>query len=443
MATKRGPNAPAPPTTVSQRWSNRIQGQGMVSPRDVVSNPRNWRRHPKHQLDALRGVLRQVGWVQQLVVNTRTGLLVDGHARLDLALRDGEKEVPVLYVDLSPDEEALILATLDPISALAETDQDALAPLLEQARTADEGLQFFLDEMRQEITGHHVNGSCEVMDDDEAPEPNDLLLEKWRTEIGQLWIIPSLTQPGRVHRLLCGDSTNPRQVNHLLDGARPFLMVTDQPWGIDYTPGWRDEQLSPTTAMWDGPQARVAEGIQGDDRSDWAEAWNLFPGDVAYVWHGSLAVVNTALGLVTAGFELRSHLIWTKQHFAVSRGHYHWKHEPCWYAVRRGATAEWVGDRAQTTVWDDIASLNPLGRQEERVDHPTQKPIECMARPMRHHAGDSVYDPFLGSGTSILAAETTRRACFALELDPRYVAVTLERLTNRGMAPVLLTPDAL
>jgi hypothetical protein len=111
-------------------WNSRIVGHGEVAPTDLVSNPRNWRKHPKAQLEALTSVLDQVGWVQDVIVNKRTGLLVDGHARLEIAMRRKEARVPVVYVDLDPDEEALILASLDPLAAMAEADSAALDDLL-------------------------------------------------------------------------------------------------------------------------------------------------------------------------------------------------------------------------------------------------------------------------------------------------------------------------
>jgi DNA modification methylase len=124
-------------------------------------------------------------------------------------------------------------------------------------------------------------------------------------------------------------------------------------------------------------------------------------------------------------------VIWRKPRFIISRGHYHWQHEPCWYAVRKGGSAKWCGDRSQSTVWD--IALKDGG---EDTNHSTQKPVECMARPIRNHGGkdDDVYDPFLGSGTTIIAAEQLGRRCYGLELSPAYCDVIVarwEKLTGR------------
>ena len=136
------------------------------------------------------------------------------------------------------------------------------------------------------------------------------------------------------------------------------------------------------------------------------------------------------MGLEASGFHIRSQIIWAKQHFALSRGDYHWQHEPCWYAVRQGKSSNWCGDRTQSTLWQ-VANLNPFGgsEKEEATGHGTQKPVELMRRPILNHTarGDIVYDPFLGSGSTLIAAEVTERTCFGLDIDPRYVDVVVKR----------------
>jgi DNA modification methylase len=116
----------------------------------------------------------------------------------------------------------------------------------------------------------------------------------------------------------------------------------------------------------------------------------------------------------------------------MSRGAYHWQHEPCWYVVRKGCSARWKGDRKQSTVWD-VQNLNPTGnRVEERLGHGAQKPVEIMRRPILNHTAkaDTVYDPFLGSGTTVIAAESIGRVCFGLEIDPAYCDVIVTRWQN-------------
>lgn len=236
------------------------------------------------------------------------------------------------------------------------------------------------------------------------------------------------------HRLVCGDATDPRIVGLALGacpaGARPNLMVTDPPYGVSYDPAWRER----VDRVGFG---RLSLGpVANDNRSDWREAWALFPGDVAYVWHGALFGSTTQASLEAAGFLARSQIIWRKKHFAISRGAYHWQHEPCWYAVRKGKRSGWTGDRKQRSVWDIANATGWSAIDDGRTGHSTQKPLECMRRPMVNHTrpGDLVYDPFLGSGSTLVAAEELGRVCIAIELMPDYVDMAIarwERFTGR------------
>jgi len=193
-------------------------------------------------------------------------------------------------------------------------------------------------------------------------------------------------------------------------------MVTDPPYGVDYDPSWRARAGVNLNA---GKLGKVSN----DSRADWSEAWALFKGDVAYVWHGGLHAGEVEQSLIATGFEIRSQIVWAKDRFALSRGDYHWKHEPAFYVVRKGKRGHWAGDRSQSTVWVIPA------RDDGGHGHGTQKPVECMARPIINNSkpGDAVYEPFSGSGTTIIAAESTGRRCFAIELDPLYVDVAVNR----------------
>ena len=163
--------------------------------------------------------------------------------------------------------------------------------------------------------------------------------------------------------------------------------------------------------------------VENDDRADWREAWALFPGEVAYVWHADKKGPLVAASLAACSFELRSMIIWAKSSMVISRGNYHYQHETCWYAVRKGGTGNWQGDRTQTTLWQ----IDKPNKSE--TGHSTQKPIECMLRPMVNNSaeGDSVYEPFSGSGTTILAGEQVGRRVYAMEISPRYVDVAVKR----------------
>lgn len=235
---------------------------------------------------------------------------------------------------------------------------------------------------------------------------------------GDVW------QLGR-HRLACGDATDPHIVRQLLGRTRPRLMVTDPPYGVSYDPGWRVRHLK------DG-QGRAGKALLNDDRADWQDAWRLFPGDIVYCWHAALQTSAVQAGLAAADFVNRAQIVWDKGRLIISRGHYHWRHEACWYAVRKLKTANWQGDRKQVTVWQ-------IPHRRSDTGHATQKPIECMRRPILNHTlqGDAVYDPFLGSGTTLMAAEITGRTCYGIELSPDYVALAIarwEQLTGKKAA---------
>jgi len=432
-APRRPSVAPAAP------WRNRIVGSGEESPDQLLANPANWRIHPKAQQDALAGALDQVGWVQQVLVNRRSGFVVDGHARVALAISRREPTVPVLYVDLSPDEEALVLATLDPIGAMATADDAKLAELLAAIAGDDAGLLALLGD----LAGNEPKAG--LTDPDYVPE-----LAETTIKAGDLFELGD-------HRLLCGDATSAADVARLLAGAQPTLLVTDPPYGVSYDATWRDgvyNGLGPAERpymMRDGAgggaeaddataaptrrHGRTAAhrntSISGDTRADWSEAFALVPSlEVAYVWSATTGMIEVAGGLERIGFELRQQIIWAKTQAAMSRSAYNWQHEPCWYAVRKGKTASRRGSHSDTTLWE-MASPKMImgGSTEAKYDHPTQKPVEAMSRAIGHHAGD-VYEPFSGSGTTIIAAEMLGRHCYAMEIDPRYVAVALERWAN-------------
>ena len=143
--------------------------------------------------------------------------------------------------------------------------------------------------------------------------------------------------------MLCGDSTVATDVSRLFGAASLMLMVTDLPCAVEYDPAWRNQTNASAT--------KRTRKVLNDDRADWREAWALFPGDVAYVWHGALHMAVVAESLAISGFAIRSQIIWAKQRLVLSRGDCHWQHEPCWYVVRKKGKGHWAGDRKQTTLW--------------------------------------------------------------------------------------------
>lgn len=421
QATRRRlARAAVPESPKATPWRTRIVGEGLEDPRTLIPNERNWRLHPEAQQDALAGVLDQVGWVQQVLVNRTTGRVVDGHLRVELAIRREELTVPVLYVELSEDEEALVLASLDPLSAMATTDQDKLRELLAGVSVESSALAAML----AELAPRERAGSTDP--DDVPPLPDEPYVKP-----GELWLLGE-------HRLLCGDATSAEDVTRLLAGAEPRLLATDPPYGVQLDPTWRDNlynMLGPGEQPYMvTTRRRVGHrnvNVSGDTRADWSEAFELVPSlQVGYVWHAGIHAAEVAAGLQRIGFEIASQVIWDKGIFAMSRGWYHWGHEPCWVVRKPKVANLFLGSRDQSTVWRAPSpKMIMAGSEEEKQDHPAQKPVVLFETAIANHTrpGDAVYDPFLGSGTTLIAAERLGRRCLAMEIEPRYAQVCIER----------------
>lgn len=382
--------------------------------KSLIPYARNARVHPDAQVAKVAASIQEWGWTNPVLIDEE-GVIIAGHCRILAAERLGIKEVPVMVARGWSEGQRRAYVIADNKLALgSEWDDEALG--LEFDELADLGFDleltgFSLDEIAEIVQEQETFGSGSGpggAQEDEDGDPIDPTADPV-AQAGDVWACGP-------HRVVCGDATDPSTVARCLGGAVPGLMVTDPPYGVEYEPEWRNEALDPAN--------RATGEVENDDRADWREAWKLFPGDVAYVWHASTRSQTVFDSLTACDFDVRSCLIWAKSRFAISRGHYHWQHEPCLYAVRKGKTSSWSGGRSQTTLWQ-------LERSDDSADdatvHGTQKPVEAMARPMRNHDHDGVYDPFLGSGTTLVAAEKLGRVCYGIEIDPRYVDVIIER----------------
>lgn len=403
-------------------WVNRIIETRLVSADELLANPKNWRKHPAGQAKALVGVLEKIGIVTPLLAyySERAGgalTLIDGHLRLEQG-----GVWPCTIVNLSDEEADYVLLTHDPLTAMAYGDPELLEDLLRSVEVDGEAVKTMLDGLAREV-GVNLDDLDEIDDAEVDINEADALGEKWGVRPGDVWECGS-----KRHRLMCGDSTSAEDVETLLGMECPILMVTDPPYGVEYDPNWRNEAAE---AGWLAYAPRRVGEVVNDDRVDWSAAYKLFPGDVAYTWSpGGDLLIATGAALQDANFQIRNQIIWKKPHFPIGRGHYTYQHEPCWYAVKKGAKAHWIGDARASTVWEVALDKNVEG------GHSTQKPLECMSRPMRNHEGD-VYDPFMGSGTSLIAAEGVGRRCYGMEINPGYVGVALERFRNAtGQLPV-------
>jgi len=395
-------------------WQNRIIGHGEEQADQLLANPKNWRIHPKAQQEALAGALDQVGWVQSVIVNRTTGHLVDGHLRVELALSRDDATVPVAYVELTPEEEALVLASLDPISAMAARDDEKLRQLLAE-------VEFDNDALADAIEALAPPELPIISDPDDVPEVDDSDVYVKR---GEVWRLGD-------HRILCGDSTDPDAVGRLFGTEEADVMWTDPPYGVAYqTPEKMlvgDKYASHRRK--DG--LRVANDDLGreETRDLIVAAFRVAPmkpGAPFYVASpsGDMETVFRE-ALSEAGWLLRQHLVWVKDQFVFGRQDYQPRHETILYGWIEGAAHPWLGGRSLTTVIE-------VPRPKKSEEHPTMKPVELVAHCLQNSAkrGALVFEPFSGSGSTIIAAEQLGLRCYAIELEPRYAQVAIERWQN-------------
>jgi len=375
---------------------------------DLIPYARNSRTHSDAQVAKIAASIREFGFLNPIIVDGSNGI-VAGHGRVLAAQKLGLTTLPVIEASHLTEAQKRAYVIADNRLALdAGWDLDMLRVELTDLK----GMDFDLS-----LTGFEIGELGKLMldpaggltDPDAIPEPPAVPV----SVLGDVW------QLGR-HRIACGSSTDADTVAAVLAGVKPHLMVTDPPYGVEYDASWRNTAMPETNP---GKSGGSKGFVMNDDRADWREAWALFPGDVAYVWHAGNMAHVVAESLLSCGLNIRAQIIWAKHQFVIGRGHYHPHHEPCWYAVRKGATGHWAGDRKQSTLWQIGKPLN------SETGHSTQKPVECMKRPIENNSspGQAVYEPFSGSGTTIIAGEMTGRSVHAIELNPAYVDVAVKR----------------
>src|ERR1700757_4556986 len=372
----------------------------------VAPYPRNPRTHPEANVAKLVASIKEFGWTTPILVDEE-GAVLAGHGRLLAAKALLLEQVPCLRIPgLSSAQKRAYRLADNRLTLDSDWDLEMLALELQELGEFDLALTGFDEKELDDILG--LNGPQEGEDDAPALEKGAV------SKLGEIWALGA-------HRLICADACDAAEVARLLSGVTPSVMVTDPPYGVDYQPDWRN-----TLPQQPKKSLRV-EPIKNDFRNDWREAWALFHGPVAYVWHSALNGPQVWESLLVSGFECRSQIIWNKEEHIISRGHYHSKHECCWYVVRKMMTASWHGDRLQNSVWDIAQRVkNP---ENAKLTHSTQKPVECMRRPILNHtnSGQAVYDPLMGTGTTIIAAETTGRVAYGCEISPLYIDMAIRR----------------
>jgi hypothetical protein len=262
--------------------------------------------------------------------NQRPCGLIAGHARVLAARQLGIAKIPMMVAAGWSEAQKRAYVLADNQLAITGSGWDPELLRLELGELKLDGFDLSLtgfgDLELKDIMADRTEG---LTDPDDAPP----VPEHPVSQTGDLWLL------GR-HRLLCGDSTVATDVERVLGGVEPHLMVTDPPYGVEYDASWRNNGATINRRRANGTPGtiggRAIGKVLNDDRCDWREAWALFPGDVAYVWHGAWHVGEVQASLEHVGFGVRAHLIWAKSQMVLARGHYHFQHEPCWYAVRKG-----------------------------------------------------------------------------------------------------------
>lgn len=363
---------------------------------ELIPYAQNAKVHNKEQVANVANSIKRFGWQQPIVIDDN-GVVVIGHCRLMAAKKLKMKEVPVTIASGLTDEEIRELRLADNKTNESDWDFGLLAE-----DTQD--LEFDGFDFDWGLPGEELEPD-EIVDDDYDEE----LPEEPISKPGDIW------QLGR-HRLMCGDSTQPDDIDKLMDGVKADLLLTDPPYNVAYEGG---------TGM----------TIQNDDMEDaefrqfLREAFKcadhaMKPGAAFYIWHADSEGYNFRGACHDIGWQVRQCLIWNKNSLVLGRQDYQWKHEPCLYGWKEGAH-QWYADRKQTTVID-------FDRPTKNKEHPTMKPVGLMAYLIQNSTkeGDFVLDSFGGSGSTLIACEQTGRKCMTMELDPHYVDVIVKRWEN-------------
>ncbi|NBW18969.1 MAG: DNA modification methylase [Caulobacteraceae bacterium] len=364
----------------------------------LIPYARNPRKNDQ-AVEQVAAAIREFGFRVPIVAKS-DGLLVDGHLRAETT---PDQEVPVLVLDIDEAEADKLLLSLDPLAALAETNAVALDQLLREVDTGSEGLQQMYADLA-EAAELYQDDAKEIVEDEVPEPPADPI-----TKPGDLWILGE-------HRLLCGDSTKAEDVERLMAGAKADLMLTDPPYNVAYEGGSKKRTAIQNDSM-------DADSFRAFLSSCFRCAFDsMRPGASFYIWHADTEGYNFRGAVIDCGQQIRQCLVWAKDNSMFSRQDYHWKHEPCLYGWKDGAAHSWHSDRKQTTVLE-------FARPSRSDEHPTMKPVALFAYLAGNSSGKDqlVYDPFLGSGTTLIAAEQLGRKCYGMEISPQYCDVIVKR----------------
>jgi DNA modification methylase len=422
---------------------DRIKELRRVRAGDLRPHPKNWRFHPESQRNALRGLLAEIGYADTLLTRELPDgslQIIDGHLRAETT---PDSLVPVLVTDLTEEEAEKVLLTLDPLASMATADKDNLESLLASLKFESPDVSAMLEELATEFKidpqAMNIQGQT---DPDDIPEPPDEPI----TRRGDLWILGD-------HRLLCGDSSDPEDVDRLLDGATIHLVNTDPPYNVCVEPrsnnaiaaGLSSFEIThhqgldlarhPDKAKPTGKKLRAKDRplandfVPDDEFNRLLLAWfgnlarALLPGRLFFVWGGYSNIRNYPAALEACGLYFSQQIIWVKEHPVLTRKCFLGNHEWCFFGWREGAAHHWYGPTNATDVWS-VKKVNP-----QSMVHLTEKPVELATRAIQYSTrpGENVLDLFGGSGSTLIAAEQTARRALLMEIDPLYCDVIVTR----------------
>lgn len=387
----------------------KCQGADLKEVDQLVTFQGNIKKLTKGNLEKLKKAIIKHGFCAPVFIwkHKKKFYILDGHQRIKavIALREDGYTVPslpVAYIQAGSEKEAKE-KLLHITSQYGEFDKVGLDEFIFEADLDISEL----DTLRLTDTEFKIGGDSQLPDtagDDEVPED-----------------VPSITKTGDVwelgkHRVICGDSLNPETLETLLKEGKADLLLTDPPYNVDYT-GKTKEALK----------------IKNDKKKDeeflcfltrsFSNAISVMKSGASfYIWHADSEGHNFRSACRQAGFEIKQCLIWNKNCMVMGRQDYHWKHEPCLYGWKKGASHKWYGDRKQTTILE-------FDRPSRSSEHPTMKPVDLLAYLILNSSKeeDQIIDPFLGSGSTLIACEKTGRLCFGAEIDERYCDVIVNR----------------
>ena len=385
---------------------------------NLVPYVRNARQHPPEQIDQIAASMERFGFTIPMLV-AEDGTVIAGHGRLMAALQLGLAEVPVMVARGWSEEDRRLYTLADNrLAEIAEWDPEMLrieiGELREDFGIEDMGLiGFSADDLAEILPDALLEITGGLTDPDDVPEVPDAPVAR----PGDLWLLGK-------HRLLCGDSTVATDVEKVLGGVTPLLMCTDPPYGVEYDPSWRNQAGAAKT--------RRTGKVLNDDRADWRETWSLFPGDVAYVWHGALHAREVIESLEVCGFTLRSQIIWAKERLVLSRGDYHWQHEPCQPAGTMIQKVIERGSGSQPAVVDEVP-IETLQVGDFVVSYNSYESVVRRRGRRITRFGERQYDGFMHT---ISAAGRVTRATpehrFSVRLNPDATDKQVVYLMRRG-----------